>query len=258
MTLSSIKSEIKEFSISKQPFEACGLVILCPETHKEKFVRLKSSEEVNLAKIGALDLFLPYQRDSVLAIFHSHYNEKAPSKELIASKKDIAAAKASGLPQLIYSVSNDKFFIVYPENFNPPPLLGRVFSFGFLDCWTVTRDYFWKKANAKGENFLEKYPSVLRSFMEGFNFQSISEVSDFRNSSLMEDLLSPDLTRLGGVECLDKETVVLFSSPTVGTYHMGVICEDDLLLHHSIGKLSCKEVLTDRMRERISGVYGNV
>ena len=75
-------------------------------------------------------------RGKILKIVHSHPNY--PAKP---SQADMAACEKSGLPWVILGWPSKTLKEIEPHGY-VPPLEGREFSFGILDCYTIVVDYY--------------------------------------------------------------------------------------------------------------------
>ena len=116
------KESFKKYAKQEAPYEACGLVAVIEG--KEKFWPCK-----NLSK-EKKDFFILDPDDwvkcedtaeSIVGVVHSH-----PEVAANPSKADKAACEHIGYPYFIYSIIQDKWISVEPDNWLRPVLARRV------------------------------------------------------------------------------------------------------------------------------------
>lgn len=205
---------IKNHAAEAMPREACGLVVV--RKGKERYVPCR-----NLA-VGA-DHFHLHHEDyaaaeeagDVLMIVHSH-----PNASPRPSQADLVACESSGLPWVIIAWPTGELCEFQPSGYKAP-LVGRVFSHGVLDCYSIIRDYYREELAI--------------------------DIPDFERPDRWwhGDLdLYRDNFRLAGfeiVEDLKIHDVILMQLASPKTNHGAVYLGDDVILHHPMNRLSGRE-----------------
>ena len=95
---------------------------------------------------------LPYYGDSIAAIFHSHWRESSPA---LLTDIDIHAARAVGIPYILYHTEFDQWDLWDPNGLHPWPLFqkqtdpkrvefytGWTWKWARADCFTLLRSYY--------------------------------------------------------------------------------------------------------------------
>ena len=199
------------------PREACGLVIV--EKGKEVFVPCKNISELDDTFIlDPRDYLLAEQRGEILRVVHSHcYSDARPSEA------DKVACEASGLPWSIVSVPNNTWQEFQPSGYKAP-LVGRTWSHGILDCYSLIRDYY-------KENLGIEIPDFERQF-EWWHKGENLYLDNFEKAGFYEVPISQ----------AGPNDVILMQilSPVVN--HGGIYLGNEQMLHHLHRRLSCREV----------------
>lgn len=220
---------IREHAEREYPRECCGLVIV--EQGRERYVACRNvastpSEHVALP---AEDFAAAEDRGEVLAVVHSH-----PDAPATPSDADRASCEASGLPWHILSWPMGDLRTIEPSGWQAP-LVGRQFSHGVLDCWTLIRDWYARELNV-----------TLPDFERADNWWGDGS----------SDLYTEHLSACGGEvvwerghaahpgTVLQRGDVVLMQirSSNGVPNHGAVYLGDGLILHHCHGKLSTRDV----------------
>lgn len=209
-------AEISAHAAESYPHECCGLII----TRGGKMAVVRSP---NLApdpyRSFLLDSVLYFNnKDSVVAVYHSHPN-RAPN----ASEADKASCSATGLPFLIISWPAGNIVSIMPDGY-VSPLEEREFVYGVFDCLGLVRDYYQQELGIEIRNF-DRPP---------FGWWT----GDF-------DWIAHRYERAGFVqvgEAQPGDVVVMQLGGANVPNHVGVYLEGGLLLHHSLFRLSCKQV----------------
>jgi proteasome lid subunit RPN8/RPN11 len=219
------KEDMVAHAISEYPKEACGLIIV--SKGKEKYIPCK-----NMAK-NQNDHFILDPEDyanaedagEVLGIFHSH-----PDQSSKPSEADRVSCEQSGLPWYIVSIYRDESgdvkvhdeFAFEPVGYKPP-LIGRTFHHGVLDCYSIIRD--WYQEN-KGITFND-YKRQDNWWNEGFDLY-LDNLEKDGFERVFDDLKVGD--------------IILMQIRGKKPNHAGVYVGDGLFIHHMYGRLSSKDV----------------
>lgn len=200
------------------PAEACGMVVVV----KGRKVYLRAR---NIS--GVDDQFAIHPEDwadaeemgEIVEIVHSH-----PNGTPAPSDADRLGCERSGLPWTIIGWPGGAMATIRPEGWKAP-LVGRGFSYGILDCYTLVSDYY-------RETHGIELPQVERR--DGWEktgatyFLDWYERAGFRPISYAE---------------LREGDAILFAvfSPTPN--HCAVYLGDNLMLHHGRNRLSSRDFL---------------
>jgi proteasome lid subunit RPN8/RPN11 len=220
---------IRTHAAEEHPRECCGLVIV--ERGREIYVRCS-----NAARTPSEHFVLPADeyaaaetRGEVLRIVHSH-----PDATTRPSQADRVSCEASGLPWTIVACPGGEIDTFEPSGYEAP-LVGRQFSHGVLDCWTLVRDYYARELGI----LLEDADRADRWWDDGIS-----------------DLYTEGYAARGGIlvpegEPMRVSDVILMQirSKNGVPNHAGVYIGDNLMLHHMYGRLSSRDVYGGYWRE---------
>jgi len=204
------------------PEEACGLLV----NKRGKLVWQKceniADNKLEDFKISPKEYVKARLSGDIYAIVHSH-----PDVSPEASEADKRASDHLGIPYIIYSLPQAEKYVYSPKKLENL-LLGREYSFGENDCWSLVRDYYRKE-------FSIELPML--------EFED-----DWWESGLdyFKDL--PDSFGFVKVEEPQKHDVIIFNILSPVGNHCGVYLDDGVFMHHAVNRLSC--------RESIYGIWG--
>lgn len=213
-TREEAKKWAMEHLLSKR--EACGLVII--ETGKEVFVPCRNISELDdTFVIDPKDYLLAERRGEIVRIFHSHcHSSPRPSEP------DKVSCESSGLPWSIISVPNGDWFDFEPSGFKAP-LVGRSWSHGTLDCYSLIRDYYKEILSIDLPDFEREFEWWLRGdnlYLENFEKAGFYQVS---------------------AESIREHDVVLMQVMSPVINHGAVFIGDDKILQHLHRRLSSRD-----------------
>lgn len=213
----NIMDEAFFWALQSRPKEACGLVII--ENGKEVFVPCRNISEINSQFIiDPVDYSAAEDRGEIVRVIHSHVNQNPHPSEC-----DKVSCEASGLPWSIVSVPNGDWFHFNPSGYKAP-LVGREYSHGVLDCYSLIRDYYKEILNIE-------IPDFNRDF-EWWN----------KGQNLYEENFKKAGFREVPFETLQKHDVVLIQIMSNVVNHGAVYLGDDTILHHLHKRLSSRDV----------------
>jgi proteasome lid subunit RPN8/RPN11 len=197
------------------PREACGLVIV--RKGREVYWPCK-----NLAvgddqfMIDPNDYEAADAEGEIVAVVHSH-----PYIPATPSQADLVSCEHSGLEWHIVSVPNNVWHSFKPSGYIAP-LVGRVFSHGVLDCYSIIRDWYKEARNIELLDF-ERHDGWWNN---GGN------------------LYLDNFEKAGFVKCdeLHEGAVLLMQIGSNVPNHAAIYLGDDLILHHIQQRLSSRDV----------------
>jgi cell wall-associated NlpC family hydrolase len=136
------------------------------------------------------------------------------------------ACEASGLPWHIVGIPSEDWVRVEPTGF-VAPLVGREWSHGVLDCYSLVRDWFRSERGVLLPNFARFDDWWKRG--ENLYLDNFSQVG-------FEAIGFADLRNLQLGDCF----LMQVASPVPN--HAAVYLGDGLILHHLQGRLSSRDV----------------
>lgn len=143
-----IIAEIKNHAIAAGNREACGFIIATGKRRKivmpapnvatdpARNWRIDAREQLAAEKLGV-----------ITHVWHTH-----PFGRAIPTDADRAACNACKIPFLIFAWPADEHVVLKPDNY-VPPLYGRDFVHGVIDCYTFIRDYYRLELKKKLPDF---------------------------------------------------------------------------------------------------------
>lgn len=215
------KTDAVKYAESEAPKEACGLLAVIKG--QEKFWPCKNIAE-GQHEFFALDpedwADCEDQGGEILGVIHSH-----PEGSSEPSEADKASCENIGFPYFIYSVNNKSWNEIKPSGWKAPSLIGRTWIWGKQDCWSLICDYFQEKLNI---NLGSCYrPNTLKEFIAKPYFEKI--LADGGFIEVEKDKIK-------------KNDVLLMEGCHQKLSHVALYLGNQLILHHEIKKLSCKEL----------------
>ena len=212
----AMKAEILKHAKAEAPRECCGLVAVVKgrrkyfpcqniaETPDEHFV-LSGWNEVE-------------DQGEVVAIVHSH-----PITNPQPSTADRVACEKSELPWFIVNPNTEAWGYCEPEGFELP-YVGREFSFGVVDCYTLVRDWYARE-----------YGIQLRDYHRQDKFWD-------RGENLYMDNFAAEGFRKIPVEDVQPGDLILMNLVSPLPNHAAIYMGDQQVLHHVQGRLSSRDL----------------
>ena len=205
------------------PREACGL--LCVIRGREKYIpcrNMAGNDEHFI--LPSEDYANAETKGEIVAVVHSHPNVPA-----VPSEADKTACEASGLVWHIVHVSDaggkvqaDDIFTFEPCGYEAP-LVGRHFSHGVNDCYTLVRDWY------KRERDID-----LKDFMRTDGWWERGE--DLYMKHYAEAGFHPVFDHL------EEGDVIIMQIRAYQANHAAIYLGENLMLHHLYGRLSSRDV----------------
>ena len=202
----------------EDPKESCGLVVCWKGRGKYIACRNIAPSPNHHFIIDPFDWVKAEDTGQILAVVHSH-----PHSSPKPSEADLKACDVINLPWHICNPNTEEWHTFNPVNWKIP-LIGRNYSYGIYDCWSLVRDYY----NEKGIKLRDwDRPHSLDAFEEDPLFERCYKETGFRE--------------LDDDEPLQEGDSVLFSTYKNKLNHVGVFIEPQQILHHSQGRLSSRD-----------------
>ena len=220
-----MKAAAVEHALREAPREACGLVVIVKG--RERYWPCQ-----NLA-IGT-DQFVLNPGDyaeadaagDIVGVVHSH-----PSTPADPSQADRVSCEASGLPWHVYGVQQQRWAYLEPVGYQAP-LVGREWSHGVLDCYSLIRDWF----SIEHGLALPDFDRRDEWWLNGGNLY----LENFRAAGFVE--IDPADLRYGDGILMR----VMSPVPNHGAVYLG----DNRIIHHVQNRLSCRDIYSEFWRQR--------
>lgn len=222
-------TELADFmahAASCAPAECCGLLVdFGPEHGGRRYVAAINTrahdEGAAQFELDDATWWACEDAGEILAVCHSH-----PHASANPSMADRLGCEASGLPWLILAWPSEHVVQVNPCGWSAP-LVGREYTFGVLDCYTLVQDYYRRSLGItlpdfeRRDKFWERGEHLYRDNLQavgGVVVSAASEADLVPGDVLLMRVLSPDVDN-----------------------HAAVWVGDGYMLHHPYGQLSRRE-----------------
>jgi len=219
--IDAVKEEALAHALRDSPREACGLAVIVKG--RVRYVPCRNlaagTEHFELAPedyANAEDL------GEIVAVIHSH-----PNAGCNPSQADLISCERSGIPWAILALPSGQWASIRPTGYKAP-LVGRVFSHGVLDCYTLIRDYYFEVLNVTLPDFYR--PAVWW---------------DKKREGGALNLYVDNFEKAGFVRVdrpLQKHDVLLMQVESDVPNHAAIYLGDEVILHHLYGRLSSRDV----------------
>lgn len=207
MILTKSIQDFIESHASETMDEVCGLIIVKDGEYIPYRCKNVSSNPKEHFIVDPFDYLSITQKGEIVAVYHSH------SQDNFFSIFDIDQVKFNNLIYILYYIPKKTFNIIDPQN-SYCKYLGRKFSIGFLDCFTLVKDFY-----------SNEFQIQLNDYSRDKNWYT-------KNPKLIEDNFSKE----GFVEVKDLKfgDIILFSpSVSSAAKHLGIYIGSNLFLHQS-------------------------
>ncbi|HXF66199.1 MAG TPA: C40 family peptidase [Burkholderiales bacterium] len=215
IALDALVPEVMAHAARDRPRECCGLAVVrrgrlrywpCRNIAGESEFALHPEDQAAAEDAG-----------EVVAICHSHvYLPPEPSEA------DRVMCGRTRLPWLIVSWPTGAHRVIEPDGYLPP-LVGRPFVHGVLDCYALVRDYY-----AGIGIGLRDYPREDDWWLKGANLY-------------LDHFAAEGFVEIDQYDMRPHDALLMqIASPVPN--HAGVIDRDGHLLHHCHGRLSSRDV----------------
>lgn len=211
-------------AVAEYPRECCGLVII--EKGRERYVPCRNiaATKAEHFVIAAQDYADAEELGEVVGVAHSH-----PDAPPMPSEADRVGCEETGVPWVIVSVRRDgetvaaaEAAVIEPQGYRAP-LVGREFSHGVLDCYTIVRDWYAQERGIELPNFHRRdnwWNDGENLYLDNF------EASGFERA-------------IGAPQVGD---IILMQIRAKVPNHAAVYLGDGLILHHLYGRLSSRDI----------------
>lgn len=216
MGLVNLIDDVYNHAATTLPNECCGLAII--HKGKLKYIPCKNLLSNDTFCIDPLDYVRAEDLGEVVGVCHSHVNISANPSE-----PDIISCNSSELPWLIVSYPSKEYTITEPTNYKPP-LIGRPFFHGILDCYSLIRDYYKETLNINLKDYLRE-----PNWWDNENYDLYEDNFRSEGFSIVTD---------GSIKLHD---IMLIQHGSTKVNHGAICIGDNLILHHCTNRLSSKD-----------------
>lgn len=235
MNLNNFYLEIKAHALEKPKEEVCGFILL----QADNTVCVKKTKNENPNRHISFSIspsaFIENQvQNKILGIYHSH-----PSGNENPSLHDLNISQELGIPFLIYSVTFDRFFLHFPNSFEPDDLLKRPYIKGFYECTCLLKDYFIQKLNI----------NITR-----YNYNYWLPDCDKEANEMLDKVMQSNF-KYQERKNIKEHDVIIFQIKKEGRRHVGIYLGNDYFIHQCGNSMSQKTLLDERWQKKIKGVY---
>ena len=212
--------EFRKHTEEEFPREACGLIIITSKG-KERYFRANNladsaGEHFILDPVSYADA---EDTGEITGICHSH-----PYEDCKPSEADKVSCETTNKPWHILSWPLDQLYSWEPDGYEAP-LIGRPFSHGVLDCYTLVKDYYKRELNIELENYFRQdgwWENGENLYVDNFKKQGFVQIKDENDLQKYDAFLMK----------------VISSVPN----HAAIYIGGDMIIHHVHGRLSNRQL----------------
>ena len=217
-----LTKEIKEKALAhakeEYPKEAVGLVhVIKGKNRYFKCQNLAETPDEHFI-LNPKDYLEAEKKGEIIAVVHSH-----PKTNPAPSPADKVACEASGLPWFIVNPNTETWGEYKPEGWELP-YVGREFSHGIVDCYSLVRDFYKREFKLQ----LNDYNRRDQWWEKGENMYLDNFAKEGFKETTLEQITYGDLF------------LMQLESPVPN--HAGIYLGDGVVLHHVQGRLSSRDV----------------
>lgn len=214
--LQETKDSIVAHAKAEFPREACGLII--NDAGHETYLPCRNlAENQRDFILDPTDYAVAEDLGDILAVVHSHPNAPAAP-----SQADRVGCEATQLPWHIVSIPSESWAMITPTGYRAP-LLGREFVHGVLDCYSLIRDWYREERGIDLPDFERRE----EWWTKGENLY----IENFGKAGFVP--VDPSEIQCGDVMIMQ----IMSKVPN----HAGIYLGRDVMLHHLMRRLSCRE-----------------
>lgn len=221
--------EIRDHAKQCFPLESCGVIVV--QKGREVYHPCRNlSTGADQFEMDAHDYADAEDTGDIVKIVHSHANVSPQP-----SQADRVSCEETWMPWVIVNWPTGEIVEFAPTQYKAP-LIGRVFSHGVLDCYSLIVDYYH-----------ETLGIVLPQFERHDNWWNGDE-----------DLYRQNFAAAGfhAIDLADLRThdVILMQLCAPKTNHGAIYLGDGIILHHPMNRLSGRDVYGG-MWQKITSMY---
>lgn len=207
---------IRAHAAQEYPRESCGVVIVVKGKQRYVPVRNVADQDEHFV-MHPDDQAAAEDAGEVVLVVHSH-----PNLPPVPSEADRVGCEASGLPWLIVNWPTGSVHQFAPSGY-VPPLYGRNFHHGVLDCYTFIQQYYHQELSLA----LPDFDRPSEWWLKGQNLY-------------LDGFASAGFEHVGGQPRKHDVLLMRLASPVPN--HGAVYLGDGLIGQHVMNRLSSRDV----------------
>ena len=211
------KKEALEHAMQQQPIEACGILAVVKGREKYFACGNIAEDPIEGFCIDPDDWVVAEEEGEPIAIVHSH-----PDCSTDPSPVDLASCEYIDLPFYICNPETKQWNYFEPSGYKAP-LLGRKWTWGSADCWTLVIDYFAEKG------------------LEVKNWERPKRSEEILTNGIFERLI-PKSNFVPVDDEIQVGDLLLHKFKGPCPDHVSVYIGDQKVIHHMYGRLSSRDL----------------
>lgn len=211
--MKELEQTIIAYAQSQEPHECCGFVVL--QEGAEVFIPCENiaADKENHFEIAPEDYLNAEQQGKIVALVHSH-----PNGEAKLSSADLLTQMCCQLD--FWLVCEGRLHIFKKI----PPLVGREFEHGAMDCYTIYRDFYrlsgYRMANYdRDDNWWDDGFNLYLDNIKREGFEQVMDEHDLQIGDVILVQLSANVPN-----------------------HAAIYIGDQMILHHAPKRLSKRDL----------------
>lgn len=226
----AVKDKIIAHATEQAPKECCGLLVI--SNGKQKYIPCKNlGVGTDNFVLDPIDYDKADTAGEIVAVIHSHPNMSAKP-----SQADLVACEASGLPWFILGYPSMVWEYLEPNGY-VAPLVGRQWTHGILDCYSIIKDWYMQEQCIELPDF-ERFDEW---WLKGQNLY-------------LDNILKVGFKPINQDQ-LQKGDVILMAIGSSVPNHGALYLGDGIILHHIQNRLSTREVFGGYWLKNTTGYY---
>jgi len=213
-----LKDQIIEHGREEVPKECCGLIAVVKG--RRRYFPCKNIAEGPEEHfiIDPNDYIRTEDKGEIIAVVHSH-----PSYSPKPSEADLVACESSELPWFIFNPENKEWDYCEPKGFELK-YVGREFSHGIVDCYTLWKDFYERELGIKMNEYFRRDDWWSRGenlYLDNYKREGMREISQ---------------------DEIEYGDIILMHICSDVPNHAAIYIGDSIILHHVQGRLSSRDV----------------
>jgi len=225
------KTDAEKHAQECLPDESCGLLAIIKGEETYWPCKNISVENFEYFIIDPDDWAKCEDTGEIIGLIHSH-----PTGSIFPSETDKASCEFLGLKWHIYSPLMKDWYSFEPTGWKPESLYGREWVWGIQDCWSLVMDFYRDKLNLKFKKWSR--PKTIKEF-------AIKPYFD-------KALLSMGFKLVDNIQ---ENDILVMEGAYQKLNHVALYIGDQTILHHVIGKLSCREIYDLKYQQVTKQIY---
>lgn len=212
-----IKQEFADYARSIKG-EACGLIVFNNNQNQLIKCRNVSPNIVNSYEINSEDYLWASTKGRIIASIHSHYRySKLPKFSIL----DKIISEEHELVSILYDVNSKTFFEYKPCGYSNN-YIGRIFSWGSSDCFSLISDYYKQELNIIVSISINRDKNIFH--INDFNKANIFNIAKKNNFDIYD--YNIDFTLCEHDILFTKKNIT-----DVNPSHLSIYIGDEKILH---------------------------